>query len=240
MKRCRRCNNEVKNKDTYCPNCGLKLTLNSTYYSINHNQKLHVNNKNSNKKRGGCFFIALIIFYFMIFGITALTEIINEKKTDYEVHYDFESIDVNKYLVNTKIIVDDYYATWTKAIEKNISLTDIESFTSLKNYELTNFYCDLLETDFTIDNALYCVDYAHSDRGTYDAAYTDLENFYDVIVQNDFSSEIYSIFVDTYIEISNLLFLIDEYPNYNEFQESYNECINRIEILTNKLNNIDL
>ena len=42
------------------------------------------------------------------------------------------------------------------------------------------------------------------------------------------------------MEISDLLFLIDDYPDYNEFEQKYNECTTRLQSLIDELNDIDV
>lgn len=244
MKRCRRCHREINKKEKYCPSCGFKSGINSFYYSANHVGKGRLPNygysyKNNNKNNSaavGCIIIAFVFFYIAIIVVSLLTSVFEIEK-EKDMYFEINSDEINAYLYNTKLIAEDYYKTWTYSIDEEITIEDIENFTSLKRQNLTNSYCALLEIDFSVDNAKKCVKRAHEEIGTYLIASEDLEMLYGFIIDNELTQIQYDILSEIYDYGVDLFYISYEYEDYSTFEKKYNNYIVELEILIEGLDN---
>ena len=125
--------------------------------------------------------------------------------------------------------LENEYKVWKRAKDKKITREYIEQITSIKKDNLTNKYCDLMETKYSEDNVIACIE-------TY---YDELELYQLLRVEYDDIFQIYKYGNNNTIrqKAITILYLIDDLKHLTinsnnkpeKFYEKYKAIVNEIE-----------
>ena len=76
--------------------------------------------------------------------------------------------------------LENEYKVWKRAKDKKITREYIEQITSIKKDNLTNKYCDLMETKYSEDNAIACIETYYDELELYQLLRVEYDDIFQI------------------------------------------------------------